>query len=103
MLSRNIKRIPVTSERAVIGIVSRRDLLKPASFTGIDHIAGGDDGVTVAASARIRNDLGFGPDLLQIDVHEGAVTVVKADLTELQLRAVKCVVEGIPGASFPGK
>ena len=103
MLSRNIKRIPVTSDRAVIGIVSRRDLLKATSFSGIEHIARGDEGIRLAASARIRNDLGFDPERLKIDVHGGTVAVTGAHLTDLQLRAVKCVIEGIPGASFSGK
>ncbi|KAB2764482.1 CBS domain-containing protein [Brucella anthropi] len=100
MLTFNVKRLPVISDGAVVGIVSRRDLLKATSFSGIEQIARGDEGIRVAASARIRNDLGFGPELLQVDVSEGTVTVVRADLTELQLRAMQCVVEGIPGASF---
>ena len=103
MLSRNIKRIPVTSDRAVIGIVSRRDLLKATSFSGIEHIARGDEGIRLAASARIRNDLGFDPERLKIDVHGGTVAVTGVHLTDLQLRAVKCGIEGIPGASFSGK
>ena len=48
----------------------------------------------------IRNDLGFDPVRLNIDVRDGTVAVAGPDLTEFQFRAVQCVVEGIPGASF---
>lgn len=100
MLHHRVKRVPVLLEERLIGIVSRRDVLRATTSAGAENLANGDEGLKIAATARILSDLGFGPDLVMIDVRDGSVTLEAHGLSSLQLRAIKCVIENLPGASL---
>jgi len=68
-----IKRVPILRNGQVVGIVSRRDLLRGIASTRPEHAIKGDDRIRISVLARLRQaeDL-IGP-LPEVTVHDGIV------------------------------
>jgi len=87
MLQRNIKRIPVVAGDRVVGIVSRRDLLRT--------LARGD-GEILAEVEELLEDETFTFGRFVPDVHDGVVTLT-GDADRSERRLVELVVRSVPG------
>jgi CBS domain-containing protein len=88
MIEAGIKRVPVVNERKVIGIVSRRDLIKV--------IARGDEELKTEIVNRL-SDLGMLASPSAVNVADGVVTI-QIDDHETGRRLAESVVLGVPGA-----
>jgi CBS domain-containing protein len=98
MRNNKIKRLPVVERGRLVGIVSRRDVIRAIS-TGRDRTAQGDDALRLAVVTRLRSELGLGTDQVDVQVRDAKV-VVTGDLTlPTQQRAVRLVAESVAGVA----
>jgi CBS domain-containing protein len=99
MHARKIKRIPIVEDGRLVGIVSRRDVLRAMSDTIPDAVAGGDEAIRLAIITRLRADLGLGRDSMEVTVSNAQVSIEGGIESELQRKAVKVLVESVRGVS----
>jgi CBS domain-containing protein len=66
MLSAGVRSMPIVDGSRVVGIVTRRDLMRALVR---------DDDRTIAADVRHRLAMYGGPDRWTVDVHDGAVAI----------------------------
>jgi len=99
MLSHKIKRVPVISNRRLVGVVSRCDLLNLAIDAPSRHVAKGDDAMRLAIRTRLAADLGFGSDRVDVIVKDRQVQVQGTLESTVQRQAIRTLVEGIRGIS----
>jgi CBS domain-containing protein len=88
MIEAGVKRVPVVKERKVIGIVSRRDLIKV--------IARGDEELKTEIVNRL-SELGMLASPSAVAVADGVVTI-QIENHETGRRLAESVVLGVPGA-----
>ena len=100
MLHRHVKRLPVLRGDAVVGVVSRSDLLK-ALFAALPKAEAGhpDAGIKAAIQAEL-DKLGWAPRAsVRVEVENGAVTYEGA-ITDERLRSgLKVIAENTPGVT----
>ncbi|TCL69677.1 CBS domain-containing protein [Rhizobium sp. BK251] len=99
MRTRKIKRIPILQNGRLVGIVSRRDVLRAMSEATQEAVARGDDAVRLAIITRLHADLGLGRENIEVSVGNAQVLVEGEVETELQRKAVKVLVEGVCGVA----
>ena len=94
MLDAGIKRVPVMRGRRVVGILSRRDLVKVIARRDSD----------IEAEVRLRlGELGFGPDHGAVSVAAGVVTIQLAEGSGRRLaESVALSVPGVLEVRFAG-
>ncbi|MCB4769612.1 CBS domain-containing protein [Ancylobacter sp. Lp-2] len=97
MHERSIKRIPVTREDKVIGIVSRIDLLHVILMTKADQTATGDEAIQRSIVHRLRENTGLDDLNLTVTVLDGTVHLWGNIDTAERRRAARVVVEGVQG------
>ena len=87
MLAMHLKHVPIVSGRTLVGIVSRRDILKV--------LARSDDGIRHDLQGRLDNErLLLGP--FRADVRDGVATLHGSD--DLQTRRfARLIARGVPG------
>ncbi|WP_105418521.1 CBS domain-containing protein [Neorhizobium sp. T25_27] len=71
----SVKRIPVLDNGMLVGIVSRRDVLK-LDIGMPDVIARGDDALQLAVATRLLAELGLGKDKVEVRVRNSVVEIV---------------------------
>lgn len=81
----------------LVGIVSRRDILRVIAEAPTNVLPRGDEAITLAARTRLRSDLGLTPQKVQVSVRNGQVTVDGHVESELKRRAIKVLIEGLGG------
>jgi CBS domain-containing protein len=100
MLKHGVKRLPVRRGEAVVGIISRSDLLK-ALVAALPKEDGGHSDVEIKAAIEIELDrLGWAPRAsVRVDVRNGVVTFGGA-ITDERLRSgLKVIAENTPGVT----
>ncbi|WAJ29511.1 CBS domain-containing protein [Antarcticirhabdus aurantiaca] len=96
---RRIKRVPVTRDGRIVGIVSRADLLRAVAIAKPEPVAAGDGALRRAIVTRLRDDAGVDPSNLAIEVEGGEVRIRGCVGSSVELEAVRTVAEAIPGVS----
>jgi CBS domain-containing protein len=94
MLDAGIKRVPVMKGRRVVGILSRRDLVKVIARRDAD----------IESEVRLRlGELGFGPDRGAVSVAAGVVTIQLAEGSGRRVaESVALTVPGVLEVRFAG-
>ena len=92
-----IKRLPIVEDERLVGIVSRRDILRVIAEAPATVLPRGDEAIRLAVRTRLRSDLGLTPQKVQVSVRNGQVTVDGLVESELKRRAIKVLVEGLGG------
>lgn len=99
MESNGIKRVPVTFGKAVIGMITRKDLVRAfisaatRTETPLD-----DDGIWQRLYNGLKDEH-WAPGGVHISVKDGVVTLKGAVLDERQISAVAVMAENIPGVT----
>ena len=98
--SHRIKRVPVMREGALVGIVSRADLLRALVAGRLEPIperAADDRGLHDAILRRAEAESWSDVVMLNVVVHEGDVELWGIVATEAQRDAMRILAEGVPG------
>lgn len=94
--TRGIKRVPVVRNGALVGILSRADLLKVIAQAKPEHIAEGDEALWRAAQARLGELSIFAvPPTVTVENH--IVHLWGVVRTQAERDAARVAVESIPG------
>ncbi|PDT04443.1 hypothetical protein CO666_11340 [Rhizobium chutanense] len=92
-----IKRLPIVEDGRLVGIVSRRDILRVIAEAPATALPRGDEAIRLAVRTRLRSDLGLTSQRVQVSVRNGQVTVDGQVESELKRKAIKVLVEGLGG------
>ncbi len=94
--TRGIKRVPVVRDGALVGILSRADLLKVIALSRPEHIAEGEEALRRAAQARIGELTVFAvPPMVTVEGH--VVHLWGEVRSRAERDAARVAVETIPG------
>ncbi|AJD46133.1 CBS domain-containing protein [Rhizobium sp. SEMIA 4085] len=99
MALHSIKRVPVVVGDRVIGIVSRRDLLKAVVAGLPDRIPRGEEALRLAVATRLKSDLNLSPEQIAVAVEDGNVILTGTVETELHRKAIKVLAESLRGSA----
>lgn len=95
-----IKRLPVLHGRELIGIVSRKDLLRAIADGGPEGQVTGDDAVHRALRARLEEASGVLSQLPEIHVNHGVVRVSGNIQSQEEADVIRMIVDGVVGPVF---
>lgn len=97
LLARAIKHIPVVADERLVGMVSRRDLMRAMIDEPSASVALGDDAVCTAVRARLQADLGVAPEAIETSIRDGLITLRGEVENSLERDAVLVAAESVPG------
>ena len=97
MLERGIKRIPVTRDGALVGIVSRADLLHAILAAKTDETVPGDDAIQRSIVVRLGEGTGLEGLDVEVTVSDGIVHLWGNVETADCRRAARILAEGVRG------
>lgn len=95
----DIKRVPITREGRVVGIVSRSDLLRAVISAPPDRTAAGDAAIRLGVLTRLREDLRLVDPIPHVAVAGGVVHLRGSVRSQAERDAVRVVVEGVRGVA----
>jgi CBS-domain-containing membrane protein len=98
MADYGIKRLPVLKDEKLVGIVSRRDLLKLICRSGPDTTAAGQEALERSIRARLGQDLGLGEDQVRVEIVAGVVHLRGSVGSTAERDAIRTLVESLRGA-----
>jgi CBS domain-containing protein len=100
MLRHNVKRLPVLRGDAVVGVISRSDLLK-GLLASLPKAGGVNPDAEIKASIHAELDkLGWAPKAsLRVEVENGVVTFEGAIADERMRSGLKVIAENTPGVT----
>jgi predicted transcriptional regulator len=93
-----VKRVAVVRDGHLVGLVSRADLLQVIARSKPPAIAGGDDALSLSIAARLRGMSGM-TNLPAVSVIDGIVHLRGVLRSENERRAIRAIVDGIPGGA----
>lgn len=97
MCANEIKRVPVTRGDEMVGIVSRRDILRAIAAAVPDVTAVGDQAIRRAIQARLCSDLGLDRGTTDVTVEDGNVSLWGQVDSEAKREAARVAAEAIRG------
>jgi CBS domain-containing protein len=92
-----IKRVPVTDEQRIIGIVGRGDLIRALATAGTADLAEDDQAIRFVLLGRLRDEAGVRDPRFNLTVDNGIVHLWGLLPTEAERRAVTVLTENTPG------
>jgi CBS domain-containing protein len=95
MSTHAIRRLPVVRDTAVVGIISRADLLRAIVAAERDDSADGDDAIHRAVSTRLYQELRFNPAAVVITVSDSNVHLAGQVASAVELKAALLAVETV--------
>lgn len=95
--TRGIKRLPVLRDGALVGVVSRSDLLKIIAVSGQDVIAAGDDALRIGAETRLREAANMFASIPSVTVEKGIIHLWGSIRSEAEREAARVAIERIHG------
>jgi CBS domain-containing protein len=98
MLKHKIKRLPVVEGSKVVGIVSRRDLLKVITAMPLPPPVVGDDRIRTSVLARLRDSDVLNGELPDVVVHNGMVRLTGACSSDAVRQTIRMIADAVPGA-----
>jgi predicted transcriptional regulator len=97
MAARSIKRLPVLRDGALVGLISRADLLQAIASTEDEHTAAGDEALATSIRARLVQLESMLAELPTVLVTHGVANLWGSVRSEAERDAVRVVVESVPG------
>jgi len=97
LLAHDVKHLPVVESGSLVGIISRRDLMRALVEIPKDCTATGDDAVATAVRSRLEAELELMPATVKAAVVDGVVTLTGEVETELEREAVRVATESVRG------
>jgi CBS-domain-containing membrane protein len=92
-----IKRVPVTADERVVGIVGRADLMRALVVAGTSDLGQDDQAIRAALLVRLRDDAGVREPRFNLLVENGIVHLWGVLPTEAERHAVKVLAEDTLG------
>ena len=92
-----LKRLPVMCGRKIVGIISRRDLLR--ALVGSSRAEKGADGDDEVIRERLLRELRAQPwaPMIDVFVHDGKVKLAGTIIDDRQRDAIRVIAENVPG------
>lgn len=99
MEEHGIKRVPVTHEGKLVGIVSRRDLVRAIVAAKFSDVAPGDSAIRRSILVRLGENTGLEAARLSVSVANGVVHLWGIVGSEIERHAARVVAEGVSGVA----
>jgi CBS domain-containing protein len=90
-----IKRLPIVMDRKLVGIVSRRDILRIILEAPSASLPKEDESIRLAVRTRLRADLGLTQQKVQVSVENGQITIDGQVESDLKRKAIRVLVESL--------
>lgn len=97
MERRRVKRLPVVRDGAVVGVVSRADLIRSLADRRLRVAPQSDAAIRDAIVAELRAQSWASAGLIDVDVENGEVRLRGAVLDERERHAIRVAAENAPG------
>ena len=95
LVEHGIKRLPVTSEGKLIGIISRSDLLRVVTTSTPERIAAGDEAIRRSVATRLLDVFGARGALIGVTVLDGSVRLSGEVASPDEREAARVIAENI--------
>ncbi len=96
--TRGIKQVPIMRDGQIVGVVSRGSLLGIIARSRPTAISSGDEALRISIVARLAETLPMAR-LPTVTVNRGFVCLSGTTRSELEHRAIRVVVDGVPGSA----
>ncbi|MFK0278554.1 CBS domain-containing protein [Ensifer sp. NPDC090286] len=100
MEAHSIKRVPVVHQGRLVGIVSRRDILKVIVAEKPEKSVAGDEAMKRAVLTRLSCDLGMEQGAIEVKVEAGVVALTGFVESGVQRLAARVAAETVCGAGW---